>query len=115
MGDKEGQRERAMRGMIIGIRREMMESKEERRADREGIIEGRVRVGREKWKIIEIYVKENIDEVLRIMEKLMEEKKEEVNVLIGGNFNARIGREWGAKKREEDYRSGERESQRTER
>jgi len=46
----------------MGIRREIVEGKEERKIEKEGIIEGEVRVGKEKWRIIGIYVKENIDE-----------------------------------------------------
>jgi len=40
----------------------------------------------------------------------MEEKKEGNEVIIGGDFNARTGREEGAKKRKGDYKSGEKKN-----
>jgi len=103
---------REMGGMIMGIRREIVEGKEERKIKKEGIIEGEVsvRVGKEKWRIIRIYVKENTDEYLKIMKKWMEEKKEGEKVIIGGDFNARTGREKGAREREGNYKSGEKKS-----
>jgi len=57
-------------------------------------------------------VKENIDEYLTIMGKWMEEKREGEKVIIGGDFNARTGREGGAGEREGKYRSGEKEVKR---
>jgi len=78
----------------------MVEKKEDRKADIKGIIEGEVRVGKEKWRIIGIYMKGNIEEYLRIMEKWIKEKKEEDKVIIGGDFNARTGRGGAKKKRE---------------
>jgi len=40
----------------MGIRREIVEGKEERKTEKEEIIEGVVRVGKEKWRIIGIYI-----------------------------------------------------------
>jgi len=34
----------------------------------------------------------------------MDGKKKEEKVLVGGDFNARTGREGGARRREEDYK-----------
>ncbi|KAL6268207.1 hypothetical protein P5V15_001318 [Pogonomyrmex californicus] len=101
MGDKEKQKGKSDGRYDNGDKKGDDRVKEEKRAQREGIIEKGVRVGKERWKIVGVYVeymKENIDEVLRIIEKWMEEKKEGVNVLIGGDFNARTGRE-GKEKR----------------
>lgn len=74
-------------------------------------------MGRERWKIVGVYVKENIDETLRSLEKWLEEKKEDVNVLVGGDFNARTGRE-GVQRKEGKTTGQERgkvETQKTER
>jgi len=70
-------------------------------------------VRKEKWRIIGIYGRENVDEYLKIMEKWMEEKKEGEKVIIGGDFNARTGREGGAREREGNYKSGERKSRKS--
>lgn len=87
--------------MIMGIRKEMVEQKEKNRAEKEEIIEEGVRVGKERWKIIGVYVKENIDEILTSLEKWMKENKEDVNVLMEGDFNARTGKEGRGQKKEE--------------
>lgn len=42
-----------------------------------------------------IYVREEIENMLKGMEQWMEEKAEGVKTLVGGDFNARIGREGG--------------------
>jgi len=83
----------------MGIRKEMVEKKKERKAEKEGIIEEEVRVGKKQWRIIRIYMNENIDKYLTIMKKWMEEKKEGDKVINGGDFNARTGREGGKRKR----------------
>jgi len=46
----------------------MMEKKEDKKAEKEGIIKGE-RMRKKKWRIIGIYMKRNIEEYLRIMEK----------------------------------------------
>lgn len=86
----------------MGIKERMMEEGKEIKMEKDGVIEGRIRIGREKWRIIGIYVKGSIDRYLRSMEKWMEEKREGEYVLAGGDFNARTGREGGAEKRREE-------------
>lgn len=85
----------------MGIREGMMEEGEKIKMEKNGVIEGRIRIGRGKWKIIRMYVKGSIDRYLRRMEKWVEEKRKGEYVLIR-DFNARMGREVGAgEKREE--------------
>lgn len=55
--------------MIIGIRERMMEEGKEIKMEKDGVINGRIRIGREKWRIIGMYVKGSIDRYLRRMEK----------------------------------------------
>lgn len=94
----------------MGIRERMMEEGEEIKMEKNGVIEGRIRIGRGKWKIIRMYVKGSIDRYLRRMEKWMEEKRKGEYVLIGDDFNARMGKEVvaGEKREEHIIRLGER-------
>lgn len=89
----------------MGIRKDLIALKEERKAEKEGLIEENVRIGNETWRIIGVYVKENIEEYLKTMEKWMEEKKEDKKIVIGRDFNARTGEEGGSMRRKEDYSS----------
>lgn len=96
---------RAMGGMAMGIRKELMEKGQEIKLERERSMEGRVRVARERWRIIGVYVQGNMKEVLKDMEEWMEEKEVRCRVMIG-DFNARTGREGGAVRKEEKGGSG---------
>jgi len=107
---KENKRGRAMGGMIMGIREEMAEKEKKGRIEKEGMMVGKVRVGKENWRIIGIYRKGNIEEYLRVIEEWMGEGKKGDKVVVGGDFNVRTGREGGAGSREEDYSSGEKKS-----
>lgn len=66
-----------MEGMMMGIRKELNEKEQETYTEEEGIIMGGVRVGGERWKIIGVYVKENIERHLRKMEEWIEEGNRE--------------------------------------
>jgi len=75
----------------MGIKRELVE--EEIRIERggEGIMIGNVKVGKEQWRIIGVYVGGDIQEILRELEKWGEEKDEGRKILMRGDFNARRG------------------------
>lgn len=83
--------------------------------EKNGVIEGRIRIGRGKWKIIRMYVKGSIDRYLRRMEKWVEEKRKGEYVLIGNDFNARMGKEVvaGEKREEHIIRLGERRNRKS--
>ncbi|XP_029176098.1 trichohyalin-like [Nylanderia fulva] len=88
-------RGRAKGGMIMGIKKEIAEKGGMMELSKEGFVVGRVKIGKEKWRVIGVYVGEGIEKACREMEKWTEEKEEEVYTIIGGDFNARTGQEGG--------------------
>lgn len=104
---------RAMGGMAMGIRKEMLEKRGETEPEEEELMVGAVKVGEERWKIIGVYVNGNMEEMLKKMEKWMDGRGDGCKVLIGGDFNARTGREGGRIKEGEEYRSGDRKSRKS--
>lgn len=56
-------------GMIMGIRREIMERGTEIKQEKKGIIVGRIKLGRERWRIKGVYVVESLKLVLDSIKK----------------------------------------------
>jgi len=52
-------------------------------------------VGKERWRIIGVYVKEGIEGMMRKIEKWMDKGEEGRRLIIGGDFNARVGDKGG--------------------
>jgi hypothetical protein len=71
-------------------------------------MERKVHIGNKWWKIMTIFSKE-MKTVRRRVEDAMKENKKEC-MLMGGNFNGRIG-ERGARNWEEEKGNGKRKSQ----
>lgn len=93
---------RANGGMLLGIKRGIVEEKEERRVRMEdGRMECKIKLGEERWRIIGIYVNNNLDEKLEGLKDWMEEREEGTKTVIGGDFNARTVEEGGWKEEEE--------------
>lgn len=67
-GEK-GKQEGKMGGMLMGIKRELWKKGEKIEVSREGIIVGRIREGRKSWRIVGVYVKDNIGEMLQELER----------------------------------------------
>lgn len=109
---RKGKRGRAMGEMLMGIRREFFEKDFKIEVEREGIIMEKVRTGKERWRIIGLYVSGNIEGILQNLEKWMEDRESGIKTLIGGDFNVRTGIEGeskgrGRKKRRKRGREGE--------
>lgn len=87
---KEKKKGRAMGGIITGVRKELKEEKET--VSNKNIMERKVRIGNEIWRIFTVYSKCKED-VISLNEMI--DETDENNLLIGGDFNARTGTEGG--------------------
>lgn len=86
---------RAMGGLVIGIKWKLVEKGEEIKVNSEGIIIKKVKVEKEKWRIIGVYINRDIEGKLQRVRDWGEGKKERRLTVIGGDFNARTGEEGG--------------------
>jgi len=84
---------KAIGGMVMGIRKELMEKNRRIVTEKEGMIVGSAKIGKQRWRIVEMNIKGNMEEMLQGLEEWMEEMGREVCTLIGGDFNARTGTE----------------------
>ncbi|XP_070170412.1 golgin subfamily A member 6-like protein 22 [Polyergus mexicanus] len=83
---------RAMGGMIMGIRREREMEIGEIETMEEGMMTGTLKIGGEEWRIVGVYVNEDLERKIEGLKKWMEEREEEGRrIIIGGDFNARTG------------------------
>ena len=89
MASREKKKGRASGGILVGIKEGIKWTGW--REITEGLIEVNMEIKKEKWKIIAIYNKHGSKELI---DKLQEELEEEKGMLIiGGDFNGRIGTE----------------------
>jgi len=95
---RKNKRGRAMGGMVMGIRRELFEKGKEIMTENEGMIVGNVKLGKQIWRIMGIYIKDNMESMLQRLAEWVEEKGEGCCILIGRDFNARTGMEGGGYK-----------------
>lgn len=92
---KKNKKERVSGGLLLGLRKEIEEIKEERRMKaEEGRIECKIRIGEERWRIIGIYVNNDIDRKMEGLKDRMEEEEKGVRIMIE-DFNARTGEKGG--------------------
>jgi len=92
---RKNKRGRAIGGMVMGIRRELIEKGRGIMTENEGIIVGKVKLGKQRWRIVGVYIKDNMEGMLQRIEEWVEEKGGGYYTLIGGDFNARTGMEGG--------------------
>ncbi|KYN06857.1 hypothetical protein ALC62_02241 [Cyphomyrmex costatus] len=103
---REKKKGRAMGGIIMGVRKEI-EERNGSEEDVEGIQQREVTIDKERWRIITVYNREGSKDELDRLRKVLRER-EEGNMLIAGDFNARTGREggWCVKSGEEEGGKG---------
>lgn len=106
MAKRKNRKGRAMEGMIMEIKKEIIERGTRIESTEEGIIVGRMRQGKKKWRIMGVYVGENREKVLEKIKKWGENREEEVYTLIG-DFNARTGKKGGMVKEDREEEKGE--------
>ncbi|KMQ88770.1 hypothetical protein RF55_11684 [Lasius niger] len=89
---KKNKKGRAMGGMIMGIRRKGEIEVGEIEITEEGMMTGTLKRRGEEWRIVGVYVNEDIERKIEGLKKWMEESEEKgKRVVIGGDFNTRIG------------------------
>lgn len=81
---KEGRRERAREGMVVGVRKELMRKESKINVEKEGIVVGEIGQGKDKWRIIGVYVNKGIETMARNVEGWIKRKEKERKILIGG-------------------------------
>lgn len=98
---KEKKKGRAIGEMVMGIRKDILGTGLAVEAKEEGIMVGRVGIVEERWKVVEVYVgRRRIEETLKAMERWMEGEGGKEKTIIGGDFNARTGKEGGGIEKE---------------
>ncbi|EZA49489.1 hypothetical protein X777_12283 [Ooceraea biroi] len=101
---------RAMGGMVMGIRKGMLNKRKKVEVGKEGLMVGKIRCGRERWRVVGVYVNGDIEEKLERLEEWVEGKEEGVKTIIGRDFNARTGGEGRIMMGEEEKEGGGRKS-----
>ena len=90
----ESKKGRAIRGMMMGVRKGLgMEEGVSR--EKEGLMVRKVRIGGEWWRIIGVYVNKDLQRKLEELKEWTEEREVGVRNVIGGDFNAGTGRMGG--------------------
>jgi len=95
MGGKEIQEGKGRGGMIMGVRKELIERGEIIQTEKRGIIVGNAKRDGQRWRIIGVYARQGVGEILQGVENWMEERESGWSIIMGGDFNARTG-EMGA-------------------
>lgn len=72
---RENRKGRAMREMLMGIKKELIEKETKIEVEREGMVIGRVRRGVEKWRIVGVYVNKDIGGNRRKKKRIQEHEE----------------------------------------
>jgi hypothetical protein len=87
--DRESKKRRAKDGIIMGVKKGLEEENGSEAKEERGFMERTVKRKQRKWRIVTIYSR-SMKETKRIIEERVKEQ-EEGTLVIGGDFNARIG------------------------
>ncbi|XP_046737548.1 golgin subfamily A member 6-like protein 22 [Diprion similis] len=104
--DRQEKKGRARGGIITGVKYGLEEDGIILRG--EGIQEVRIRREDEIWRVITFYNRGGAKEKLKELEETVGEEREEENLIIGGDFNARIGERGGRDNFEDPTETGKR-------
>ncbi|XP_011864832.1 PREDICTED: sodium/potassium/calcium exchanger 1-like, partial [Vollenhovia emeryi] len=99
---KKNKKGRAIGGIVMGRREETEIEGEVEEDEEEGMMIIKVKIGKEWWRIIGVYVNKNLDRKIEKLRKWMENREEGVKTLIGGDFNARTGTGGGGEEGDEE-------------
>lgn len=58
-------------------------------------MEVKIKLGKEWWRVVKIYVNKDLEAKLEVLREIVEEKEKGWRVLIGGDFNVRTRRDGG--------------------
>jgi len=93
---------RAAGGMILGIRKELMEKEKEERKEVEDVITGKIRYGKGDLRIVGVYVNKDIDRILVAVKEWMEGKGNDMKTIIEGILLQEQGKEKKVSMEEEE-------------
>lgn len=68
--------------MVVGIRRGIEVERVKAVGGMEGMME--LRLGRERWRLVRVYINGDLEEKIKCMRGWMEEKGVEIRMVIGG-------------------------------
>ncbi|KMQ90718.1 hypothetical protein RF55_9492 [Lasius niger] len=88
--------------MLVGVRVEIRIEKEKGKKNEEGILSVKVWLVGDLWRLVGVYVNNDMEKKLEELRDWVEEKEVGVRALVGGDFNARTGREGGRIEEEEN-------------
>lgn len=91
----------------MGIRKGIGREEESREKKKQDLLTIKVNLGGEWWRLVGVYVNGDLEEKMNQLREWMEDRVEGVKMLIGGDFNARIGREGGRIRRDGEEEMGE--------
>ena len=91
---RDNKKGRARGGRLMRVRKGL-EMRGEGRGEIEGILTKEVRMGREWWRIVGVYINKDLDRKLGELGEWTEETEGGIRKVIGGDFNARTGEEGG--------------------
>lgn len=80
---------------MLGIRKEIETEDLNQGEEKEGIMGKVMKLGEEKWRLIGVYVREDIEGRMEFLRRWMEEQDGGMKTIIGRDFNARTGEKGG--------------------
>ena len=91
---REHKKGRAKGGLMLAIRKGLKAEVEWLEGESKEVIGMKIRIRKERWLIALAYMREQRGKNWETLEEWMEDMREE-NIIIGGDFNARVGKEGG--------------------